>query len=71
MTETLKQIKRFCLENLKVNRFYGGCEISNIASKKVMEKTGLIYEGTLRNYLKLCDGYHDLLMYSFINERDK
>ena len=71
MTEALKEIKRFCLEELKVNRFYGGCEINNIASKKVMEKTGLIYEGTIRNYLKLCDGYHDLLMYSFINERDK
>lgn len=71
MTEALLEVKRFCLEEMHVNRFYGGCEINNSPSKKVMEKCGLKYEGTLRNHLKLRDGYHDLLMFSFINGRDK
>ena len=71
MTEALEEIKRFCIDDMKVNRFYGGCEEKNIASKRVMEKAGLKYEGTLRNYLKLSDGYHNLLMYSFIREIDK
>ena len=70
MTEALECVKNFCLEELKVNRLYGGCEINNIASKKVMEKCNFNYEGTLRNYLKLGEGYHDMLLYSFIRGRD-
>ena len=70
MTEALDRVKDYCLNKIKVNRFYGGCEINNIGSKRVMEKCLLVYEGTLRNYLKLRDGYHDLLLYSFINNRD-
>ena len=70
MTEALNLVKEYCLSEIRVNRLYGGCEINNIASKKVMEKCLFVYEGTLRNYLKLKDGYHDLLLYSFINNRD-
>lgn len=71
MTEALNLIKDFCINEIKVNRLYGGCEINNIASKKVMEKCSFKYEGILRNYLKLKDGYHDMLLYSFINYKDK
>lgn len=70
MTESLNAVKDYCINKLKVNRFYGGCEKNNIASKKVMEKCNLKYEGTLRNHLKLKDGYHDMLMYSFIRNVD-
>lgn len=34
--------------------------------KKVMEKCSFIYEGKLKKYLKLCDGYHDMLLYSIV-----
>ena len=67
MTETLMKIKQFALENLKVNRFQGGCCVENLASKKVMEKCGMHFEGTLRNYIKLKDGFHDMHMFSIIN----
>ena len=70
MTEALNVIKEFVINDLEANRFFGGCEINNIASKKVMEKCGLKYEGVLRNYLKLKDGYHDMRVYSFINRID-
>lgn len=70
MTEGLKAVKDYCIQELKINRFYGGCEKNNIASKRVMEKCNLKYEGTLRNYLKLKDGYHDMLVYSFIRSVD-
>lgn len=66
MTEALSEVKRFCLEDLKVNRFQGGCAVENIASKKVMEKCGMQYEGTFRSFLKLEDGYHDMYMFSII-----
>ena len=70
MTEALLIIKDFCLNKMQVNRFFGGCEINNLHSKKVMEKCGLIHEGILRNNLLLRDGYHDMDIYSFINNRD-
>ena len=66
MTEALNEVKRYCLEELKVNRFQGGCATKNIASKRVMEKCSMKYEGTLRSYIKLQDGYQDMHMYSII-----
>ncbi len=70
MTEALKTVKDYCFNELNVNRLYGGCEINNVASKRVMEKCSFVYEGTLRNYLKLRDGYHDMHLYSIIRNRD-
>ncbi len=63
MSEALNTVKDFAINKLKVNRFFGGCEINNIASKRVMEKCNLKYECTLYNHLKLKDGYHDILVY--------
>jgi len=64
MTETLSSIINFALNTMKVNRVQGGCAVENIASKRVMEKCGLYFEGTLKKYLKLNDGYHDMHMYA-------
>ena len=68
MTEALNAVKEFCMNELNVARFQGGCCIQNIASKRVMEKCNLVCEGILRKYIKLKDGYHDMCMYSIINE---
>lgn len=67
MTEALAKVKNYALNSLNANRFYGGCEINNMSSQKVMEKTGLSFEGILRNHLKLRDGYHDMLVYAIVN----
>lgn len=68
MTEALNLVKAYCLKELKVNRFQGGCCIENIASKRVMEKCGMECEGILKKYIILNDGYHDMYMYSIINK---
>lgn len=70
MTEALKEIKRFSFDELKVNRFQGGCVIENIASKRVMEKCKMKCEGILRKYIKLEDRYHDMYMYSIISDEN-
>ena len=64
MTEALLTIKDFCFNELEVSKFFGGCEVNNLASSRVMEKCGLKYEKTLKNGLKLKDGYHDMKIYS-------
>lgn len=69
MTEALNLVKDYCLKELKINRFQGGCVIENLKSKRVMEKCGMTLEGTIRNYIILSDGYHDMYMFSIINDK--
>lgn len=64
MTEALAAVRDYCFDRLEVNRFQGGCCSENIASKRVMEKCGMRLEGTLADYIRLGDGYHDMYMYS-------
>lgn len=68
MTEALNEVKKFCLNNLNVVRFQGGCCMENIASRRVMEKCEMHCEGILRKYIKLRDGYHDMCMFSIVKE---
>ena len=63
MTEALNAIKRYAFEQIKVNRFEGGCVIENIASRRVMEKCGLLQERILKKHIKLKDGYHDMYLF--------
>lgn len=67
MTEALMRVKNFAFNGMNVNRFEGGCVVTNIASKRVMEKCGLKQEGILKSYVKLSDGYHDMIMFAEIN----
>ena len=69
MTEALESVKNFAFNQMKVHRFEGGCVITNIASRRVMEKCGLKFEGTLKDYVKLSDGYHDMYMFAVINKK--
>ena len=68
MSEALKRVIKYAFEELLVNRFQTCCVVSNEASRKVMEKCGMRYEGLLRSYVILKDGYHDTYMYSIVRE---
>jgi len=67
MTEALGLVRDYCLNEIQVNRFQGGCCVENLASKRVMEKCGMQCEGVLKSYVKLVDGYHDMYMFSITN----
>lgn len=66
MTEALEIVKKFCFEEININRFQGGCCVENGASKRVMEKCNMKCEGVLEKYIKLADGYHDMYMFSIV-----
>ncbi len=68
MTEALRKIIDFCLNELEVNRFQAGCVIENVKSKHVLDNCNMHQEGILKSYIKLPDGYHDMYMFSIINE---
>ncbi len=71
MTEALKEVEKYCFENLEINRFQGACSVLNQASKRVMEKCNMTLEGIIRSYLKLKDGYHDCYVFSTLKNEYK
>jgi RimJ/RimL family protein N-acetyltransferase len=49
MTEAVKGLTTFAIEELKVNRVEIRCDELNLASRKIPEKLGFVLEGILRN----------------------
>lgn len=68
MTETLNAVVDFAINKLKVKRFEGGVAESNVASKRVLEKCGFVFDKIIENYFKFVDGEQDMLLY-VINQK--
>jgi len=51
MTEAVRKVIEFGLSQPDIYRLQGFCDVENIASARVMEKAGMIYEGMLRRYV--------------------
>jgi RimJ/RimL family protein N-acetyltransferase len=51
MTEALTEIVRWGLDQPTIYRISAFCDVDNVASARVMEKSGLVREGLLRRYL--------------------
>lgn len=66
MTEAFKRVIKFFFEDVQVNRIEARHDIKNPGSGKVMEKSGLKYEGTLRQVAKNNSGLCDLAVYSIL-----
>lgn len=69
MTETAEKVINFAFEELKLNFLSIHHYSFNHRSKRVIEKCGFIYEGTLRHAVQIYDGsIYDLLCYSMTKE---
>jgi ribosomal-protein-alanine N-acetyltransferase len=68
VTEAFKEIVRFGFTELNLNRIEAHCEEENAGSWKVMEKVGLIFEGTLREKVFFKDRFHTMKMYSILKK---
>ncbi len=53
MTEALSEVLAYCFEEVGFYRINGRHAKQNIGSARVMEKCGLVYEGTRRNFFRL------------------
>ena len=69
-TETLKRVIKFFFEDICVETIYANHLTDNKASGKVMQKAGMIFEGTLRNRMtdKITNKPMGLDTYSIIKE---
>ena len=71
--------KGYCSQALKavidllfekgIHKIICGCITENIASRRVMEKCGMVYEGTRKDDLFYHDRYWDVMYYYLINNK--
>jgi len=65
-TEAAREVVRFGLEQLGLNRIVGQHLARNPASGRVMQKIGMKHEGTLRQHVRKWDKFEDLECYGIL-----
>jgi len=68
VTEAVKAVTRFGFERLNLHKIQVSHKAGNIASKRVIEKCGFVFEGTLRDYFYTDNSYVDRLFYSILRD---
>lgn len=64
-SEALRRVVQHGFEDLNLNKIYGYCFKENVGSARVLQKAGMVYEGTFLQhyYHKLSDSYKDAACY--------
>ena len=57
-------MKTHAFERLGLNRLVAACQPENIASQKLLERSGFVREGLARDYLKINGGWRDHYIYA-------
>ncbi|WP_341963492.1 GNAT family N-acetyltransferase (plasmid) [Planococcus maritimus] len=63
-TEVAKIVIEFGFRELNLHRIFATCAPNNIGSQKVLEKSGMFFEGRMRENLLLKEGWRDSILYS-------
>jgi [ribosomal protein S5]-alanine N-acetyltransferase len=71
MTEAVRRIMRFGFEDFNLNRIYSCHFAHNPASGRVMQKLGMTYEATFRQYVVKFDEYVDMVYYGILKSEWK
>jgi ribosomal-protein-alanine N-acetyltransferase len=67
-TEALKAVMKYGFEKMYYNRIQAFHRRQNPSSGQVLIKSGMQYEGTLRQYLLHNDSFDDCIMYAALKE---
>ncbi|MHC1778552.1 MAG: GNAT family N-acetyltransferase [Lentimicrobium sp.] len=67
-TEALKEVINFGFDYFKLQKMYASYFGNNPASGKVMQKAGMIYEGTLKSHMFHWNEFKDLVQYGVWRE---
>ncbi len=66
VSEAVREVIRLGFDNLGLNRIEARCDPENIGSARVMEKSGMTYEGILREQTFIKGRYWDWKLYSIL-----
>ena len=67
-TEATKAIIKYGFDKMNLHKIQISHKSINIPSRKVIEKSGFVYEGTLRDFFYVDGQYVDRLYYSILKE---
>ena len=67
-TELAKHLIKYCFNHLNLHRVEAGVATCNQASIRVLEKAGMVREGTHRKILPLATGWTDNFSYAILKE---
>jgi RimJ/RimL family protein N-acetyltransferase len=70
-TEATKAIVKFGFEQLQLHRIMATAALGNTASQKVLLKTGMKREGTLREHLFVRGAWRDSAMFSVLEQEHR
>ncbi|MEK9196669.1 GNAT family protein [Lysinibacillus halotolerans] len=68
MTEAAKQVISFGFEHMDLTRIQARCFVENFGSERVMQKSGMTFEGILRKSMFVKGEHKDLKIYSILKE---
>jgi [ribosomal protein S5]-alanine N-acetyltransferase len=66
-TEITRALISFGFEHLKLHRIFGKCDEQNTASARVLEKSGMQFEGIMREHIWLKDHWRNSRMYGILS----
>ena len=58
------EMTRIGFEQKNLNRIYAYCMVRNVASQRILEKSGFTREGLLRERVIICGTYEDVYLYA-------
>lgn len=67
-TEVAELLIGYGFSKQGLHRIFATCDPANAGSKKVLQKTGMMWEGTLRENLRMKDGWRDSLIYGVLEQ---
>ena len=67
-TETARALVAYGFTELDAHRVYASCDPENIASRRVLEKSGMILEGRLREDMMIHGRYRDSLILGILRQ---
>ena len=67
-TEAVEALLKFGFNHMELTRIQARCFVENIGSSKVMEKSGMLFEGIIRSGLFVKGKHQDLKMYAILKE---
>jgi len=64
MTESLLALRDHAFGNFDISRLVAACRPDNVASRRLLERCGFIYEGVARAYLKIDGRWRNHVLYA-------
>lgn len=67
-TAAVRAMVAHAFDELKLHRVEAACVPTNLASRRVLEKSGFVLEGQARAYLKINGAWADHLLFGIVND---